>query len=222
MTSPAIRKRPRSESAFESISTWFELHNREVTYAVIAIAVIIGGLWFYNRSKTLKAERAERAYFTAQQSLEANKPLAESDLRKVISRYDGTAAASQAALTLAQLLYDENKLPAGIDVIKNAMPSLEKSKDFASSGHLTLAAGYEQMGKFADAANEYAAAAKAARFDQDRQRYESSEAHAYLLAGQVETAKKIWTRLAADSKGTVAGEARVRLGELNAAAEPKS
>lgn len=222
MTSPQPRKRPPSENAFESISDWFELHNREVTYAVIAIAVIIGGFWFYNRSKSLKAERAQRALYTAEQSLEANKPLAESDLRKLISRYEGTAAADEAVLTLAQLLYDDNRYAAGIDVVKNALPTLEKSKDFASSAHLTMAAGYEQMRKFADAANEYAAAAKAARFDQDRQRYESNQAQALVLAGQVETAKTIWTRLAADSKGTVAGEARVRLGELTAKAEPKS
>ena len=47
-----------------------------------------------------------------------------------------------------------------------------------------LAAGYEQLRKFVEAAAEYQAAAKAARFDQDRQRYESLAANAYLLGGR--------------------------------------
>ncbi|MBA3727414.1 MAG: hypothetical protein H0W86_13530, partial [Armatimonadetes bacterium] len=72
----------------------------------------------------------------------------------------------------------------------------------------------EQLRKFVEAAGEYEAAAKRARFDEDRQRYESLAANAYLLGGRKEDAKRIWTVLAADSKGTVAGEARVRLGEM--------
>lgn len=222
MTSPPVRPRARPESAFESIAEWFQLYNRQITYGVIAIAVVVGGVWYYSRAQALKSERAERAYFAAQQSLPGNLPLAESDLRKVIARYDGTTAAVLAQLTLARLLFEENKPSEGIDVLQKAMPALNKSSDFTSGAHLLMAAGYEQLLKFGAAANEYATAARAARFDQDRQRYESSEARAYLLAGQVEKAKEIWTRLAADSKGTVAGEARVRLGELTAVTQPRN
>ena len=222
MTSPSVRPRARPESAYESISEWSQLYNRQITYGVIALAVVVGGVWFYGRSQALKTERAERAYFGAQQSLPGNLPLAESDLRKLITRYDGTTAAKLAQLTLARLLFEENKFSEGIDVLQKALPALSNSKDFASDAHLLMAAGYEQMPKFAAAANEYAAAAKSARFDQDRQRWESAGASAYLRAGDVETAKRIWTGLAADSKGTVAGEARVRLGELLAKAESKS
>jgi hypothetical protein len=47
-------------------------------------------------------------------------------------------------------------------------------------------------------------------------------AYAFLTAGRRDDAKRIWTILAADSKGIVAGEARVRLGELTATPQPKS
>jgi tetratricopeptide (TPR) repeat protein len=150
-----------------------------------------------------------------------NLPLAESDLRKLITRYKGTNAARQGELTLGQILYDQSKFAEGVDALKKAMPDLDGS-EFASSGHLLLAAGYEQLKKYADAANEYGLAAKADRFDADRQRHQTAQAHALLLAGQRDAAKKLWTELAADSKGTVAGEARVRLGELTAQPEPKS
>jgi predicted negative regulator of RcsB-dependent stress response len=212
------RPRASSDNRLEVLSDWFDVNSKLVTGAVIAIAVVVGGWWFYTRSQHLKAERAERAYYAAEQSMAAgNMPLAESDLRKMITRYAGTPAAKQAVLTLAQLEYDQGKYQEGITVLKNAMPKLESSEEFGASGHIMTAAGYEQLRKFVEAAGEYESAAKRARFDQDRQRYESLAANAYLLGGRKEEAKRIWTVLAADSKGTVAGEARVRLGEMLAA-----
>ena len=217
MTSPN-RPRATSDNRLEVMSEWFNINSKLVTSAVIAIAVVVGGWWFYTRSQHLKAERAERAFYAAEQSMAAgNMPLAESDLRKMILRYDGTPAAKQAVLTLAQLEYDQGKYQEGITFLKNAMSMLESSEEFAASGHIMAAAGYEQLRKFVEAAGEYQAAAKKARFDEDRQRYESLAANAYLLGGRKEEAKRIWTELAADSKGTVAGEARVRLGEMLAA-----
>ena len=220
MTIPT-RPKPRSESAFESFTEWFDKYNRQITYGVIGIAVVIGGIWFYERSQSLKDERAERAYFAAQQSIPNNLPLAESDLRKLIARYNGTNAAKQGQLTLAQILYDQSKYAEGVSALSKAVGDL-KGSDFDAPGHLLLASGYEQLKKYAEAASEYGLAAKAARFDADRERYQTAQAHALLLAGQKDAAKKLWSELAADSKGAVAGEARVRLGELTAQPEPKS
>ena len=204
------------------MSDWLQLHSRQVSWAVIGLVAVVGGGWFYTRSEALKAERAQNAYSAAEQSIASgNLPLAESDLRKMITRYDGTPAAMQGSLVLAQLLYEEGKYEDGIAELQKATPKLESSKDFGASAHLLLAAGYEQTRKFAQAASEYEAAAKAARFDADRQRYQSLAAEDYLMAGRKEDAKRIWTVLAADSKGTVAGEARMRLGELEASPEPK-
>jgi tetratricopeptide (TPR) repeat protein len=222
MTSPNVTRRPGSGDGLDSFADWFQLYSRQISWAVLVLAAIAGGGWFYMRSKNLKAERAEKALFVAEQSIPGNLPLAESDLRKLIVRYDGTQAAMQAQLALAQLLYDQGKYQEGVAELKKAVPKLESSKDFASSAHLLQAAGYEQLKKFLEAGNEYMSAAKTARFDSDRQRYESFAARSFQLGGRVEDAKRIWTRLAADSKGTVAGEARVRLGELTATPQPKS
>ena len=223
MTSPNLKSRHTADTRLEMLSDWIQLHSRQVSWAVIGLAVVVGGGWFYIRSQNLKAERAERAYYGAQQSMASgNLPLAESDLRKMITRYEGTAAAMQARLILAQILYDQGKYQEGVTELKQAMPKLESSKDFGSSAHLLSAAGYEQLHKFAEAAAEYEAAAKTARFDEDRQRYQSLAAYAFLTAGRRDDAKRIWTILAADSKGIVAGEARVRLGELTATPQPKS
>jgi tetratricopeptide (TPR) repeat protein len=205
------------------MSEWFELHSRELTWGLLTFVVVVAGGWFYIRSKNLRVERAERAYYAAQQSVASgNNPLAESDLRKLVTRYDGTPAAMQAELLLTQLLYEQGKYKEGVASLEKAISKLESSKDYAGPGHVLLASGYEQLNNFAKAAKEYEAGAAKARFDADRQRYQSFAASDYLRAGDAASAKRIWTVLAADSKGTVAGEARVRLGELLAKPEPKT
>ena len=198
---------------------WFQLYSRQVMWGAAAVMALAAGGWFYTRSQALKSERAEKAYFAAQRSaVSGNLPLAESDLRKMISRYDGTPAATEAKLALAQILYDQNKFQAGVDALKDA----GSAGDFTSSIHAVMAGGYEQLKKYKEAGAEYEEAGKAARFDADRQRYQSLAAKAYLNGGDSAKAKAIWTELGADSKGTVAGEARVRLGEMTATAEPHS
>ena len=202
---------------------WFNLHSREVIWGGIAVVVLAGGGWFYNRSRELKAERAEKAYYAAQRSVTAgNLPLAESDLKKMITRYDGTQAATQARLQLAQILYDQGKFEEGVSELKKAADKVGSSEDFGSSVHLLTATGLDQMNKHAEAAAEYEKAAKVARFDADRQRYMSLAASSYLSAGNKTKAKEIWTDLGKDSKGAVAGEARVRLGEMEATPAPRS
>ncbi len=201
---------------------WFQLHSKKVGWGVVGLVAIAAGGWFYMRSQDLKAERAEKAYYTAQRSVVAgNLPLAESDLRKMVSRYDGTSAALEASLLLAQVMFEQRKYQQGVDELRRSEDKFGGSKEFGSAVHLVLAGGLEQLKKYAEAAAEYEKAAKAARFDSDRQRYESLAAAAYLDAGNKEKAKALWTALGADSKGAVAGEARVRLGELTAAVEPK-
>ena len=196
---------------------WFQLHSREVTWASAAVIVLVAGGWFYNRSQALKSERAEKAYFAAQRSVvSGNLPLAESDFRKMISRYDGTSAATEARIALAELLYQQAKYQAGIDVLKD----VDDKGDFGASIHAVRAAGYEQLNKFREAAGEYEKAAAVARFVPDRQRDSSMAAKAYLSAGDSTHAKAIWTLLGSDSKNAVAGEARVRLGEMTATPEP--
>ncbi|HMI42754.1 MAG TPA: hypothetical protein VK516_03980, partial [Gemmatimonadaceae bacterium] len=91
MTTPNIPARQRYGSSDESAGDWMLLHKRELMWALVSLAVIVGGFWFYERSQSIKAQRAEAAYFQARQSAAAgNLPLAVSDLKKVVARYEGT------------------------------------------------------------------------------------------------------------------------------------
>jgi tetratricopeptide (TPR) repeat protein len=215
MTNPSTAARKRSGADEESITEWLMLHRREVAWAVVALAVIISSFWFYQRSQSLKSQRAETAYFQARQSAAAgNLPLAVSDLQKVVNRYEGTNAGTQAALALAQALYDQKKFKEGVAVLKKA--EAKAPADFKPSIHVLEAAGYEELKNLVAAAEQYKLAADVTRFPVDKAEYQASAARDYTAAGKTAEAKAIWTQLSKDETGPVAAEARVRLGELEA------
>jgi len=213
MTTPNTQ--PRKRRGEESIMDWFTEHSREITWTVIGVAVIVGGFWFYERSQSIKSQRAETAYFQARQSLEAgNVPLGISDLQKVTTRYEGTAAGTQAALTLAQAYYDQGKFKEGL----GALQKIEgKAPDeFKASVHVLEAAGFQGEKDFTKAAEQFKAAADATKFPADKAEYQASAARNYQNAGKTAEAIAIWKELVKNENTAVAGEARVRLGELEA------
>jgi len=215
MTSPNIPAGQRYGSSDESVGDWVLVHKRELLWALLALAVIVGGFWFYERSQSLKEQRAESAYFQARQSAAAgNLPLAVSDLKKVVARYEGTRAGTQAALSLAQSLYDQKKFKEGIDALKQV--EAKAPDDFRASIHVLEAAGFEELKDFTAAAEQFKLAALATSFPVDKAKYQAGAARDYMAAGKTDQAKAIWTELAKDESSLESAEARVRLGELTA------
>jgi tetratricopeptide (TPR) repeat protein len=212
MTNPSIPTK-RFGADEESFTEWFVLHKREVSWGLIALAIVVLGYWYYERSEALKAQRAETAYFQARQAAAAgNLPLAVSDLQKVAARYDGTRAGAQASITLAQALYQQKKYKEGIAALKKAEG--KAPADFKSSMHALESAGYEELKDFVTAAAQYEVAAKETRYPADKAQYQAAAARDYMAAGKTEEAKALWTELAKDETGPMAAEAKVRLGEL--------
>ena len=215
MTTPNIPARKRYGADDESLTEWVMLHKRGVTWAVIALAIVVGGYWFYQRSQSIKAQRAETAYFQARQSAAAGDlPKAVSDLQKVVNRYEGTRAGAQAALSLAQALYDQKKFKEGIESLKKAQA--KAPDEFKAPIHALTASGYEELKDFVAGAQAYNAAAEATRFPRDKAEYRAAAARDFMAAGKTAEAKAIWTELAKDETSPAAAEARVRLGEVEA------
>ncbi|MGH7604476.1 MAG: YfgM family protein [Gemmatimonadaceae bacterium] len=215
MTSPNAHAKTRRGTDEESIIEWLMVHKREVTWGIVILAVIVFGFWYYQRSQSLRAQRAEAQYFQARQSAAAgNIPLAVSDLQKVATRYEGTQAGTEAALTLAQTLYEQKKYKDGIAALKKVQD--KAPDDFKASVHVLAAAGYEELNDFLGAAAEYKAAASATRFPADKSQYQANAARDYMAAGKTDEAKAIWTELVKADTGATAAEAKVRLGEVTA------
>jgi predicted negative regulator of RcsB-dependent stress response len=138
---------------------------------------------------------------------------------KIADRYEGTTAATQAALLLAEISYGKGEYQKGID-------ALEKAKDakFATARVWSLIGdGQLQLGKVDDAAASYQHAADVADTDGEKAMAMAKKARAYMAVNKVEEARKVWAELEkAEWAGTLQGEAKVRLGELTAKAVNKS
>ena len=198
----------------DSIVGSLQYHSKKILAGAVGLAAIAGAFYFYNAAEATKGAAAERAYYQAQQSVASgNIPLATTDLRKAADRYRGTPAGNQAALALAQVLYDQGKFAEGVA----AAERVEAKTDAERASRLAMiAAGLEGQRKFADAAARYREAAKASRLAGEQATLRANEARALMAAGKNADARAIWAELAKDPVSTLADEARIRLGELSA------
>ena len=200
----------------QSLMDWLQVNSRLLGIGAAIVAVALAGLWFYNRSRQIRTVNAERSLTLAQQSLASgNTSLAMSDLQKVASRYEGTAAGTEAAMLLARQSFDQGKFQEGIDVLKK---TADKSGASRANVEGLIGDGYAQLGKGVDAAKAYERAADASGpYETERAYYRAKAARSYAAGGNVEEAKKVWGELAKQEKSpSVAAEAKVRLAELTA------
>jgi predicted negative regulator of RcsB-dependent stress response len=204
----------RFDSATDSIGDWFQTHVREVVIGAVVVAVAVAGVFFYRQVSVANQRSAEQQFFAAQ-AQGADPAAQQKALDQVVGNFEGTPAAAQAAMLLAQLRYDEGKYDEGLAALRR----LEQGgvpDEFEAATQALIGAGLEGKRSFAEAAASYRSAAEKARFDADRQSYLADAARAYTLGGNKAEAVKLWTELASDPANPMSAEARVRLGELTA------
>lgn len=201
----------------ETVGEWLALHKTALGWGVLAIVIALGGARFYQRSQTLKSERAEKAYYQARGAAAAgNSALAIADLRKMADRYAGTRAGTQGRMYLAQMYFDQRKFKEGLAELQVAEKSLGSKADFGPSVHVLEANAYEELKDFVSAADHYRQAAEASRFPNDKNQFRAYQARALTVAGKRAEALAIWRDLAKDDASPFAVEARLRIGELEA------
>jgi predicted negative regulator of RcsB-dependent stress response len=180
-----------------------------IAVAVVALAAVV---WIVAKQyQDRRADAADVALNRARQSYsEGNLPLAQTDLKRVIARYGGSSAGSQATMLLAQAYYQQGKADSGLKVLSEGKPADTDEAAFEA----LKGAGLEQKKEYGQAADRYRAAANLTNSKIAKDRYLADAARALTSAGKKDEAAKIWSALAADNASTFAGEARVRLGEL--------
>jgi predicted negative regulator of RcsB-dependent stress response len=200
----------RAENAFE----WLEVHSKEAFWALVAVLVLVGGIWFYQKAQVTQARNASVALDDAEQALNSgNLPLAQANLEKLVQRYGDTPAGKVGLILLAQVHYQKGEFQQGVDALK---PLATSDDPYFATGALGLAgAGLEQLKKYAEASQSYEKAAAKARFESERASYMGASARVLMAAGKAAEAKAIWMKLASDPSGPMAAEARVRLGEMD-------
>lgn len=201
------------EDAGESLMEWARANSSKLSIGGIAVVALaaVGLLWRASADK--KEVRASQALASAQAVAQSgNAALAQSDLQALLRRYGGTSAAIQARLLLAQVHFGQGKVDDGL----RELNEIKSPGLYAASVHALRAAGLEQAGKPAEAAPEYEKAAEAAISPIAKAAYRSDAARAYLAAGNRDAARRIWESIADDDSNPLAGEAKVRIGELSA------
>jgi len=196
---------------------WTRVNARALTAGAAIIAIAAAGYWFYMRSREIQSANAEKALTQAKQSMAAgNLALAQSDLQKVFTRWQSTPAGVESAMLLAQIDFDSGKYQDGLARLQKVAGSSAASSNESTIQSL-IGDGYAQMGKMADAAKAYQRAADATNFEIEKAFQRAKAARAFQAAGDAGNARAIWSQLATDPKSqTMAAEARIRLGELDA------
>ena len=198
--------------AGESMLEWARANSRALSIGGIAVVAVAAVVMLWRASADKKEVRASQALASAQAVvLSGNAALAQSDLQALLRRYGGTSAAIQARLLLAQVHFGQGKVEEGL----KELDAIGAGGLYAASVHGLKGAGLEQAGKPAEAAAQYEQASAAATTSLAKAAYKSDAARSYLAAGNTESAKRIWESIASDDSSPLAGEARVRLGELN-------
>lgn len=219
MASTTTAPSTASTSADDSFSPfdWIQLHSKALTVVLVGGLVVGAGYALWKRSIAIKEERAEQAYFQALRTTQSGNPqLAEADMEKLITRYAGTAAATQAAMNLAILQFESGNYAKGLSVLEKVKAS-GVPKTFEASVEGLIAAGLVDSGKPADGAARYRVAADKAPFPAEHDTYLAEAARALLVAGRKEEALAIWKELGANEDSPAYAEAHVRIGELTAA-----
>ena len=218
MTSPQI-----IETEGWSFGDWIQANTKAIGIGAALIAVGALGYWFYMRSAEIKRLNAERGLNQAKQALSAgNAALAQTDLLRVATRYKGTSAGAQAAMVLAQINYDQGKIPEGLKVLEPYQTPSAAGPNLAAVWSLT-GDGHMAGGKAAEAAATYQKAADATKFRAERGFYLAKAARSLMAIGKNAEARAIWEKLATDPDALmIRNEAEIRLGELTAQPAGKS
>jgi predicted negative regulator of RcsB-dependent stress response len=214
MTKTGEAARPPIAADPDSLLYSVQLYRKQIAVTAIVLAAAAGGAYLWQASVARKNTQAEKAFFDAMSLAGQKDPKAPDELAKVAKRYVGTPGGVQAAMLLAQSKFDAGKYDEG----QKALDELTSPGAFASGVEALKAAGYEGQQKFDKAAEHYLAAVAKAPLQGEKDFLKGEAARALTAAGKRVEAAKLWAELAEKTDSPMASEARIRLGELTAAA----
>lgn len=214
MTTPVAQGSDTRPDRSQSFIDWFQINSRYVAMGAIVIVAAGIGYWLYIRTAQTKAQNAERALIAAKQSIQAGNPaLAANDLQKLVTRWDGTRAAGEAAMLLAQMDYQQGKYQDGVKELQGMVDS-RSAKGIRPDVYGLIGDGQAQQKQLEAAAKTYLQAADATEMAGEKALYKAKAARAYAAAGKLDEATKLWKELEDNTLQGVSAEAHVRLGEL--------
>lgn len=209
-TPPGAQRPPVSDR----LAGWFRAH-QTITWWIVGIVVAGAGLFVWTMSTKRRTEEiASRDLQGARFAFEnQNYPLAASELAKVIANYSGTSAAGEARILLANARLLERQPQQAVTVLKDFAPGAPQA--YRAQAYGLLGNAYEDLGQPRAAGEAYENGSAAARLDFLKAQMLSDAGRAWTTAGDTARAVADYRRILKEfAKEGIAGEAKVRLGEL--------
>ena len=202
------------------LQDWFERNRRAITITAVAVVVAAGGAWFYMSAQQRKESFAQSALEDARTASQAgNLALAASDLSRMIERYDGTRAADQATILLAQIRLFQDDPAGAAQELRRALAGGIRS-EFQAPAYSMLGSALENLGNQQDAGEAFLEAARASWYKFLAAQYLNDAGRAFAAAGDTARAIQAFQRILDEHEDAPsATEARVRLAELRATQE---
>jgi predicted negative regulator of RcsB-dependent stress response len=197
----------------DSLLDTLRRNQRQLTIGAIVLALGVGGGWMWVRYGQIRESKAAAALVDGESAFAAGNPeLARTELEKVIQRYAGTSAGTQAVLLSAQINFEGNQVEAGMATLAAAGA---KAPRHLKAAVLSMeAAGHALQGRPAESAAAYEKAASFAQFRAEAEQFQMEAAKQHVAAGNVAAARALYQTISEREDSGNAGEARVRLGEL--------
>ena len=198
----------------ERFGAWVRAH-RQITSWVGAILVVGAVLFVWTMSTKRRTEEiASRDLQGARFAFEnQNYPLAASELAKVIENYSGTSASGEARILLANVRLLEKQPQQAVTALKDFAPGAPEA--YRAQAYGLLGAAYEDLGQPRAAGEVYENGSAVARLDFLKAQMLSDAGRAWTNAGDTTRAIADYRRIVNEfAKEGIAGEAKVRLGEL--------
>lgn len=137
-------------------TTFIQDHWKTIATAVIAVAIIMGGITLYNHHQTRTNREASSLFFQAYLDFqEENIDSAREGFKEVSDEYGSTSYGKEAALHLANIAYQNGAYDDAKNYFKKCIRNYPADHLFAISAHEGIAACLEAEGKFDEAAESY-------------------------------------------------------------------
>jgi len=193
---------------------WVNAHKQftytAVTILALGVLLFVWQLSTQRRSEEIASRELQGARFAFENQ---NMPLAASELSRVIENYSGTNSAEESRLLLANVRLLNGQPQQAVEGLRDYAPGA--GRGYRAQAYGLLAAAYENLGRFREAAEAYENGAGAARLDFQKAQLLSDAGRAWTTAADTARAVAVFQRIVNEfaNEGAVT-EAKVRLGEL--------
>lgn len=177
-------------------SSWARRNSRAIIIALIVLGLAAAAVLYYVSYRRGLQERASRELIEVRQvAASGDIPNAVLQLDGFVDRFDGTAAANEARLLLAQLQLAQGNAPQAVEAIEPLVDGRDPL--MAASAGLLMAGAHEAAGQAEQAERAYLRVAESAEMEFQQREALEDAARIRVSTGNIAGAVELYDRLIA-------------------------